>query len=187
MTDLVELLESYELDTSSPWTDNDHAALKALLDHVDHLYRHGPEADPTHDPVTCPRAFDRAVVDEIGRAEWVGIREAADLSIAELARQLEVDATNISRYEGGTRWPEAQPYLTWLRETDRAQALQDRNTLFVMQCHRDGWFDTGYDDTPESVRRHWDALFAPGGLYTKWQETGNLPAWTPRDAGLGPA
>lgn len=52
--------------------------------------------------------------------------------------------------------------------------------VYMLASLRDSWWDVDTNPYPAL----WEAIFKPGGTYDKWGETGSLPTWTPKDAGL---
>lgn len=137
-----------------------------------------------HDVVKCGETEPAALVEKLGRSEWIAVREGEGLSQRELADLVHAgDPSNISRWESGRRWPGSWEYLAWLRETDADQTARCTADLVRLVAYRDGWLPR-YTDNAEALRVLHDALFKPEGLLEKWRETGSLPVWTPADAGL---
>lgn len=118
------------------------------------------------------------------------LREEAELSQQQLADRLGVNQATLSRWEQGVRIPDSEDYFAFLRETADKVARSASYEILRCVALRDGWGDIASDDPAhtDALKNALDylhePLFRPGGLFDRWRETGSLPAWTPRDAGL---
>jgi transcriptional regulator with XRE-family HTH domain len=135
-----------------------------------------------HDPVEC----QRRIPDGEPRFEFKLLRDEAGVTLRQLGREIGVDQATISRWENGLRWPDNRAYQDWLRTAGERLGEEARLRVFDAQSKRDGWLGPERvvgQDLPTRLA-HWNAMFKPGGLFDRWIETGSLPAWRPRDAGL---
>jgi len=176
---VTERPESGRFDITTPWDAGDEGWLEACL----RMARHFDDnpANP-HDPVECQRRLPTGQP----RAEWKLLREEAGLTLRQLARRLDVDQASVSRWESGQRWPNSADYAAWLREAGERHAENARLRAFNAHSKRDGWLgpERLIGQNPDSLQAHWQAMYKRGGLFDRWVETGSLPSWTPRDAGL---
>jgi transcriptional regulator with XRE-family HTH domain len=134
------------------------------------------------DPIACADKTASHIVDEIGHAEWRGIRDSAGLSLAELAVLLGVDAGSISRWESGKRRPTNPEYFRWLRDRDLEDTRIVERDVFWLLMKRGGWIAKLGREPLSLARPLWDAMWKVGGLYDRWRGTGTLPHFTPADA-----
>ena len=171
----------FKTDFEGPWTDVDDALLELWLKTADHF---DDASNPPHDPVQCGR---REPVHRPGvtRLEWKNLREEAGLTLRELGDRVGVDQGTISRWESGARWPgDAPEYFSFLRDEAEKFGQTIRMQIFLLQSKRDRWMDNPVYLEFEVRDDHWHAIFKAGGLFDKWRETGSLPVYTPRGAGL---
>ena len=169
---------TWRFDITTPWDEHDEAWLEVCLRHA----RHFDDAGGPHDPVSC----QVSVPEGEPRHEWRMLREGEDLTLRDLARLLDVEAASVSRWESGARWPNNADYAAWLREAADQHGQQVRVRAFQAQSKRDGWVGPHVvlGQSPTERLAHWNTFYKPGGLFDRWVETGTLPAWTPRDAGI---
>jgi transcriptional regulator with XRE-family HTH domain len=173
------LIEGWTFDVTTPWDDRDTAWLEVCLRLAEHFDDAG---DPAHDPVQCQERIPAGEP----HAEWKLLRDEAGLTLRQLGRLIGADQATISRWENGLRWPDNRAYHDWLRTAGERLGEEARLRAFIAQSKRDGWLGPERvvgQDLPTRLA-HWDVFYKPGGLFDRWIETGSLPAWTPRDAGI---
>lgn len=158
----------------TPWDESDEAVLETALGMFAHV--------DTHDIVECGKRTPIDQLKEMGRVEWIAVREAEDLTLEELASMFGLTKGTVSRWETGRRDPTDLRYLAWLRESDRRQADRISFDIWRMTVRRDDW--TLDQLSRYGSVRHWDAVWNAGGLYFKWFDSGTLPHFTPADAGV---
>jgi transcriptional regulator with XRE-family HTH domain len=176
--ELIPPPASWRFTIATPWDEHDEAWLEVGLRHAQHF----DDAPPAHDPVEC----QMRVPEGEPRREWKLLREDEGLTLRDLARLLDVDAASVSRWESGARWPNNSDYSAWLREAGERHGERARLRAFDSHSKRDGWLGPERvvgQDLPTRLA-HWDVFYKEGGLFDRWVETGSLPAWTPRDAGI---